>query len=154
MAQARRWRAKKKRPPGSYQSAAFEHYLRSERRCRHRWRDVAHPPAARYFLLGIYQTFAYVLYTPVATRIAPALDLHTVFISVRGEIISDHLSILHDEPNPFELGDIGYGVARNRDQISQFPRLDGTNLVLPPNHFRGIDSDGTDHIECCHSGSV
>ena len=30
-----------------------------------------------------------------------------LFVFRRSEIISDHLSILHDEPDPLELGDVG-----------------------------------------------
>jgi hypothetical protein len=56
---------------------------------------------------------------------------------VRSEIILDHLSILHDKPDTLEFGYVGYGVARYGDQISKFGWLDGTNLVLPSQHFCG-----------------
>src|ERR1700691_2680268 len=69
------------------------------------------------------------------------------FISVRSEIIFDHLSILHDKPDMLELRDVGYGVARYRDQISKFSGLDGANLVLPAEHFGGINRNRANQIK-------
>jgi hypothetical protein len=45
--------------------------------------------------------------------------MRSFFISVRSEIIPDHLSILHDEPYAFEFGDVGDGIARNSDEIGE-----------------------------------
>ena len=59
------------------------------------------------------------------------------FVSLHSEIISDHRSVLHDETDTLELGDVGDGIARYRDQISEFSRFDGANLVLPPQHLGG-----------------
>jgi hypothetical protein len=70
---------------------------------------------------------------------------------MRGKFIFDHLSILHDKPDTLEFGYVGYGVARYRDQVGKFSRLDGANPVLPSQHFRGIDGDGADHVKCGHS---
>src|SRR5215469_11938889 len=83
---------------------------------------------------------------------ASARMMRSFFISVRNEIVLDHLAILHDKPDTLEFGYVGYGVARYRDQISKFSRLDGANLVLPSQHFSGIDGDGTDHVKRRHAG--
>lgn len=57
--------------------------------------------------------------------------MRSFLISVRSEIIFDHFSVLHDKPDALEFGYVGYGVARNRDQIRKISRLDGANLVMP-----------------------
>src|ERR1700758_5393828 len=51
-----------------------------------------------------------------------------MFISVRRDIIPDHLSVLHDEPHAFELAQIGDGIAGNCDEIGEPARLDGPDL--------------------------
>ena len=50
------------------------------------------------------------------------------FISVPSEIISDHLSILHDEQDSLELGYVGYGVAcfSNREIGEMLGLTEGT----------------------------
>ena len=58
--------------------------------------------------------------------------MRSFFISVRSEIISDHLSVLHDKPDTLEFGYVGYGVAGYRDEISKFPGLDGANSSCQP----------------------
>ena len=35
----------------------------------------------------------------------------SAFLSVRSEIIFDHVAILHDKPDSLKLGDVGYGIA-------------------------------------------
>lgn len=70
------------------------------------------------------------------------------------EIIPNHLAVLHHKTNALEFGYVGYGIARYRGQIGKFSRLNGANLVLPSQHFFGIDGAGTDHIKCRDSGSV
>jgi len=52
---------------------------------------------------------------------------------VRGKIISDHVAILHEEPDPLEFGYVGYGVARYRDQIGEFSPLDAAHAVCQTN---------------------
>jgi hypothetical protein len=79
-------------------------------------------PGLRVFLVASssFFTWATASIVPLNKR---ALN-RVRFISVRSEIILDHLSILHDKPDTLEFGNIGYGVARNRDQTSKFSRLD------------------------------
>ena len=62
--------------------------------------------------------------------------------------------VFHHKTNALEFGYVDYGVARYRDRISKFSRLNGPNLGLPSQHFCGIDGDGTDDIKCRDSGSV
>ena len=62
--------------------------------------------------------------------------MRSFFISARSEIILDHLSILHHKPDTLEFGYVGYGVARYRNQISEFSRLDGAG---PSNSGKGCD---------------
>src|SRR5215469_11094252 len=58
---------------------------------------------------------------------------------VRGKIIADDLAVLHHEAHTFEFGDVSDGVAAHGDEIGEFPRFDGADTVLPPQHFRGVD---------------
>ena len=43
---------------------------------------------------------------------------------MRDEVISNHLAVLHHEPNAFQLGDVGDRITGDRYQIGEFSRLD------------------------------
>jgi hypothetical protein len=73
--------------------------------------------------------------------------MRSFFISVRSEIMFDHLSILHDKPDTLELGDIGEGISRNGHEIGEFPWLNCTYAVLPTQHFRGVGRNGSNHLK-------
>src|SRR5579864_1483321 len=85
---------------------------------------------------------------------ASARMMRRYFISVCSEIISDHLSILHDEPDPLELGDVRDRIAGNGNEVRKFSRLNGTDAVLPAQHFRGAGRNRPNHVERRHSGSM
>jgi hypothetical protein len=55
--------------------------------------------------------------------------MRSLFISVRSEIIFDHLSILHDKPDALELGYVRDWIYRNSDGIREFPRLNRTYAI-------------------------
>src|SRR5580765_971117 len=74
------------------------------------------------------------------------------FASVHAKIISDHLSIFHDEPHTLELVNVGEGIAGDGDKIGKCPRLDRANAVLPTKHLSGVGGDGSDDIERLHPG--
>src|SRR5690349_6717568 len=65
---------------------------------------------------------------------ASARIMGSFFISVRSEIIFDHLSILHDKPDTLEFGYVGDWISRNGDEIREFPRLNRAHAILPARH--------------------
>src|SRR5260370_907324 len=68
------------------------------------------------------------------------------------KFISHDLAVLHDEANALELSDVGDRIAGDRDQISEFPRLNRADAILPAQHFRGVGRNGTNHVEGGHPG--
>src|SRR5579864_3178436 len=73
--------------------------------------------------------------------------IRLVFISVRSEIILDHLSILHDKADAFDFRNVSDRISRDRHDIGKFPGLDGANTVLPTEHFRGVRCHGAYRFE-------
>src|SRR5882757_7077307 len=67
--------------------------------------------------------------------------------SVRRKVIPDDLAALHDKANALEFADIGDRISGNRDQIGEFPRLDGAHAILPSQHFRGVCANRAKDIE-------
>jgi two-component system, LytTR family, response regulator len=66
---------------------------------------------------------------------------------MRGQVILDHLAVLHHEPNPLQFGNVGERIASNGDEISKFSRLNCTDAVLPAQHLRRIRGDGTNDVQ-------
>ena len=71
---------------------------------------------------------------------------------MRRKVIPDHFAVFHDESNALEFGNVGEWIARDGNEIGEFPGLDGTDAVLPAEHFGGIDGDRAKDVERRHSG--
>src|SRR5262245_16881330 len=69
-------------------------------------------------------------------------------------VISDHPTVLHDEPDVLQLGEVPGRIAGDSDEIRNFPGLDRYDAVLPAEHFRRIDRDGANDIESRHPGTT
>src|SRR5579872_5399703 len=75
-------------------------------------------------------------------------------VLVRCEIVSNYLAIFHHEANALQLSNVSDRITTDGDEISEFPRLDGANLVLPAQHCRGVGRNRPNHVKGRHSGSM
>src|SRR4029077_6274157 len=82
---------------------------------------------------------------------ASARMMRRFFISMRSEIISDHLSILHDKPDTLWFMNVGDRVSGNGHEIGELPWLNRANPVLPAQHFCGVRSNRANHVKRGHS---
>src|SRR5580698_951996 len=85
---------------------------------------------------------------------ASARMMRRFFISVRSEIIFDHLSVLHNKPDPLQFGNVGEWIARDGDKISKSSGFNSSYAVLPAQHFRGVRGSRANHVKRGHPGLV
>src|SRR5262249_31021243 len=92
------------------------------------------------------------LHRNLSEVMASRLGLPTLPPSTLCKIVSNYYAALHHEPNALEFRDIGNGITGNSYEIGELSCVYTADPVLPAQHFCGIDGDGTDHVQCRHSG--
>src|SRR6267378_5076548 len=70
---------------------------------------------------------------------------------MQGQVISDHPSVLHHEPNSLQLANVCDRIPRYGDEVGKFSGLDSAQAILPTQQFCGICRDPTNDVERRHS---
>jgi hypothetical protein len=63
------------------------------------------------------------------------------------KIVPHDFAAFHRQANELEFGDVGEGMARDRDQVGKFAGLNRSNTVLPAPQFCSVGGDRAKDFE-------
>src|ERR1700758_2430825 len=74
--------------------------------------------------------------------------------SMRRKIVADNLAVLHHESNALDLRNVSDRISGHGNDVGKFAGFNGTNAILPAQHFRSVRGNSANNVKWLHHGFV